>query len=263
MRYSFGFIGCGNMGGALVRAVAKTVDGKQIALCDHTADKAQALAFDVGATVTDIFDLVKNSRFVVLGMKPQAMQTSVREFCDILPKDSIVITMAAGVSIEKLRAFLGTNAPVIRIMPNTPSQIGAGVILYDCDGVCKADEQAFLQAFSKAGIVDKLDERLIDAAACLSGCGPAFVYAFAQALTKGAVDLGVPKDKAEMYTAHTLKGAAEMLLAYGDAESLKRAVCSPKGTTLAGLASMEENNFSHAVESGVKGAYKRTLEIQK
>lgn len=263
MQYTFGFVGCGNMGGALVRAVAKTVDAKQIALCDHNQDKAQALACDVGAVVTNAFDLVQNSRFIVLGMKPQAMQSSVQEFCDIVPKDSVIITMAAGVSIQKLRSFVGANVPVIRIMPNTPSQIGAGVILYDCDGVCKADEQTFLQAFAKAGVVDKLDENLIDAAACLSGCGPAFVYAFAQALAKGAVDLGVPQDKAETYAAHTLKGAAEMLLAYGDAESLKRAVCSPKGTTLAGLAHMEEHNFSTAVESGVKGAYKRTLELQK
>ena len=263
MQYSFGFIGCGNMGGALIKAVAKTIDGAQIALCDHNAQKAQNLAQCTGAAVTDIRDLSKNSRFIVLGVKPQNVQATVEQVQDVLSNDSVLITMAAGVSIEKLRAFAGKNMPVIRIMPNTPSQIGAGVILYDCNGVCAQDEQAFLQAFAKAGVLDKLDESFIDAAACLSGCGPAFVYAFAQALVKGAIDLGVPAEKADLYAAQTLKGAAEMLLAFGDAESLKRAVCSPGGTTLAGLAEMDKNGFSNAVESGVKGAFNRTKQLQK
>ena len=263
MQYTFGFIGCGNMGGALVKAVANTINAKQIALCDQNADKAAALADGVGAVTADIRTLAQNCKFVVLGVKPQNMQTTVNEFKDVLAENCVLITMAAGVTIAKLRAYIGADLPVIRIMPNTPVQLGAGMILYDCDGVCPADEQAFLDAFSKAGVLDKLDEALIDAAAGVSGCGPAFVYAFAQSIVKGAVDLGVPKEKAELYAAQTVKGAADMLLAFKDAESLKRAVCSPGGTTLAGLAEMEKNNFSLAVESGVKGAYARTLELQK
>lgn len=265
MQYTLGFIGCGNMGGALVKAAAKTLDGKQIALCDYDAAKAQALADTVGASAVSSRVLAKNSRFVVLGVKPQHMQATVAEFADVLcaRTDVVVITMAAGVSIAGLRSFIGGNVPVIRIMPNTPAQLGEGMILYDCKDVSTQDEQAFLHCFSKAGVLDKLDESLIDAAAALSGCGPAFVYAFAQALAKGAADLGVPQEKAEKYAAQTLRGAAEMLLTYGDAEGLKRAVCSPGGTTLAGLAAMDKAQFMQAATCGVTAAYERTLELKK
>ncbi len=265
MKYTLGFIGCGNMGGALAKAAAKAIGGKQIALCDHTQAKAQALANEIGADVVCARELVQNSRFVVLGVKPQNMQSTVAEFADILRsrEDVVVVTMAAGLSIDGLRAFIGADLPVIRIMPNTPVQVGKGMTLYAVSGVSPADEQAFVDAFVLSGVLDKLDEDLIDAAAGVSGSGPAFIYAFAQALSAGAIELGVPKEKAEKYAAQTLVGAAEMLLTFGDAESLKKAVCSPKGTTLAGLAQMDKLGFENAVKAGVKGAYERTIELKQ
>ncbi len=265
MKYTLGFIGCGNMGGALAKAAAKAIGGKQIALCDHTQAKASALANELGANVVEVRELVQNSHFVVLGVKPQSMQMAVAEFADILQarKDVAVITMAAGLSIDGLRALIGANLPVIRIMPNTPVQIGKGMTLYAVSGVSPADEQAFLDAFALSGELDKLDEDLIDAAAGVSGSGPAFIYAFAQALSAGAAELGVPQEKAEKYAIQTLVGAAEMLQKYGDAEKLKKAVCSPKGTTLAGLAKMDELGFENAVKAGIKGAYTRTLELKQ
>ena len=265
MKYQLGFIGCGNMGGALARAAAKSVGGQNIALCDHSQKKAASLANELGASVLSARELVQNSHFVVLGVKPQNMQATVAEFADLLQarKDVVFITMAAGLSIGGLQKMLGVNLPIIRIMPNTPAQLGKGMILYALSGVSLADEQTFLSCFAKAGVLDKLDENLIDVAACVSGCGPAFVYAFAQALSAGAAELGVPKEKAEIYAAQTLLGAAEMLITYGDAESLKKAVCSPGGTTLAGLAEMEKQGFEDAVRAGVKGAYQRTLELKQ
>ena len=265
MQYTLGFIGCGNMGGALAKAAASAVGGEHIALCDHNEEKTSALAKQTGAQSVHALQLVENAHFIVLGVKPQTMQTAIAEIRERLltRNDFVLITMAAGISIEGLRAYVGKDVPVIRMMPNTPSQIGQGVILYDCKDVSQADEALFLQAFSKAGVLDRLEESLIDAAAGVSGSGPAFVYAFAQSLAQGAIKLGVPKEKAEKYAAYTLRGAADMLLTFQDAESLKRAVCSPGGTTLAGLAAMEENCFSLAVESGVEAAYKRTLELKK
>lgn len=265
MKYTLGFIGCGNMGGALARAAAKAVGGKQIALCDHTYEKAAALANEIGANVVDVSELVQNSHFVVLGVKPQNMQATVAEFSNILlsRKDVVVITMAAGLSTDGLRALIGGNVPIIRIMPNTPVQVGKGMTLYAVSGVSATDEQAFLDAFALSGALDKLDERFIDAAAGVSGSGPAFIYAFAQALSAGAAELGVPQEKAEKYAVQTLVGAAEMLQKYGDAEKLKKAVCSPKGTTLAGLAKMDELGFENAVKAGIKGAYERTLELKQ
>ncbi len=263
--YLIGFIGCGNMGGALVRAVAKSVDGKQIALCDHNEHKTQTLASECGASVLSAQEVAKNCHFIVLGVKPQKMQETIASFaCQLKQNESaVLITMAAGLSIGAIRCFAGADLPVIRIMPNTPAQVGEGMILYDTLGVSGEDEQAFLNCFKKAGVLDKLPEEKIDAASALSGCGPAFVYAFAQALIDGAVECGVPSDKATTYTAQTLLGAAKMLLTYGNPSDLINAVCSPNGTTIEGIHALENADFKNVAAGAVRAAYKRTLELKK
>lgn len=263
-KFTFGFIGCGNMGGALVKAVAKKIGGKEIAVCDYCKEKAQAFE-SLGATVSTAEEIAKNCKFVVLGVKPQNMQETVQEIAPALQNNPevCVITMAAGVSAGAICSFAGFNFPVIRIMPNTPASVGEGMILYTTLGVCKTDEEAFVSHFEKAGILDKLREEKIDAGSALSGCGPAFVYAFAEALADGAVECGLPRDKAAIYAAQTLKGAAEMLLTFGHPADLKDAVCSPGGTTIAGVHALENGSFRGAVMDAVLSAYKRTLELKK
>ena len=263
--YKIGFIGCGNMGGALARAVAKAVDGKDIAVNDYFQEKAQAFAKECGASVLSAQDIAKECKFIVLGVKPQNMQETLSAFAENLKQNeqAVVITMAAGISISAIRSFIGAEVPVIRIMPNTPALVGEGMILYDCVGVSPADEQAFKDAFAKAGVLDKLPEDKIDAASALSGCGPAFVYAFAEALADGAVECGVPRDKAQTYAAQTILGAGKMLLEFGHPADLKDAVCSPGGTTIAGVHALEKGGFRSAAMDAVLSAYKRTLELKK
>ncbi|MBQ8323141.1 MAG: pyrroline-5-carboxylate reductase [Clostridia bacterium] len=265
MKYTLGFIGCGNMGGALVRAVAKSVKGEKIAVCDYDKKKAQTLANDLGVIAATANELAKESEFVVLGVKPQNMRETVAQIADDLKANTgvTVITMAAGLSIAAIRSFVGAELPVIRIMPNTPAMLGAGMILYATADVENETEEKFLAAFEKAGKIDKIPEEKIDAASALSGCGPAFVYAFAEALADGAVECGVPRDKAALYAAQTLKGAAEMLLEYGHPADLKDAVCSPGGTTIAGVHALENAGFRGATMDAVAAAYKRTLELKK
>lgn len=265
MKYTLGFIGCGNMGGALVTAAAKSVSANQIAVCDFDKTKVEKYEKSLGVVGATAKEIAKESRFIVLGVKPQMMAEAIAEFAEILKNrtDAVVITMAAGLSITAIRGFIGANLPVIRIMPNTPVTLGAGMVLYACAGVEKADESAFLDAFSKAGKFDNIPEDKIDAASALSGCGPAFVYAFAEALADGAVECGVPRDKAALYTAQTLLGAAEMLLAYGHPGDLKDAVCSPGGTTIVGVHALEKAGLRNAAMDAVTAAYKRTLELKK
>ena len=265
MKYSFGFIGCGNMGGALVKAVSKQVDGAKIAVTDHCQDKVTALANALGVTPATATEIARESKFVVLGVKPQNMPDTVAEIAKILQarKDVVIISMAVSTTIAKIRALIGTELPVIRIMPNTPVAVGAGMVLYATDGVCQTDEQAFLTAFAKAGKLDTLPEDKIDSASALSGCGPAFVYAFAEALADGAVECGVPRDKAILYASQTLLGSAEMLLAYGHPADLKDAVCSPGGTTIAGMHALENGSMRGAVMDAVLSAYNRALELKK
>ena len=263
--YQLGFIGCGNMGGALVRAAAKSIGGEHIAVCDFDNNKAKTFEKDCSATVLDAVTLVKQSKFIVLGVKPQNLQETLQSIALALTenKDAVIITMAAGASIHSIRTGLNMDLPVIRIMPNTPVLVEKGMILYCVSNVSEADEQTFLSAFQKAGVLDKIPEEKIDAASALSGCGPAYVYAFAEALADGAVECGVPRDKAALYTAQTLLGAAEMLLTYGHPGDLKDAVCSPGGTTIAGIHALEKGGMRSAAMDAVAAAYKRTLELKK
>ena len=265
MKYTLGFIGCGNMGGALVTAAAKTVAGQAIAVCNYNQAKAEKFHKQYGANVVTAKDIAENAEFVVLGVKPQVMGETIAPLAETLRarENVTVVTMAAGLSMSAIRGYIGKDVPVIRIMPNTPVALGAGMILYATAGVGADVEAKFLQAFAGAGVFDKIPEEKIDAGSALSGCGPAFVYAFAEALSDGGVECGVPRDKAALYAAQTLLGAAQMLLEFGHPADLKDAVCSPGGTTIAGIHALEEAGFRGAAMSAVTAAYKRTLELKK
>ncbi len=264
MRYTLGFIGCGNMGSALVTAASREVVCTKIAVCDNNQDKTDRLEREFGVTVTSGTNIAKHSRFVILGVKPQVMEDTLSEFADILceREDLIVVSMAAGVTIKTIRSYIGEEVPMIRIMPNTPVAVGAGMILYSTDGVDEDSEKEFLTCFEKAGKFDKIAENKIDAASAISGSGPAYAYAFAEALADGAVECGLPRDKAALYAAQTLLGAAEMLLEKGHPADLKDAVCSPEGTTIAGMHALERAAFRSAVMDAVTAAHKRTLELK-
>lgn len=265
MKYTLGFIGCGNMGGALVRAASASVAPDRIAVTDLDTKKAVTLANELSVVTTDQDTLVANAEFIILGVKPQVMDVTLDAIAPLLAtrEKVVLVTMAAGLSMSAIRAFAKGDYPVIRIMPNTPASLGKGMILYTTEDVSAEDENAFLEAFRGAGVFDKLPEDKIDAASALSGCGPAFVYAFAEALADGAVKCGIPRDKALLYTAQTLLGSAEMLLKHGHPGDLKDAVCSPGGTTIAGIHALEKAGLRSAAMDAVEAAYLRTLELKK
>ena len=263
MKYEIGFIGCGNMGGALARAVGRSLAGEKIALCDLSLEKAEALGREIGAATLALDELVRESRFVVLGVKPQMLADTVGSFASLLKPEQVVISMAAGVSVATLREYCGAASRIIRIMPNTPASLGEGVILYVPDGVTEDEEKAFLSYFDKAGMIDKIEESRIDAASALSGCGPAFAYIFAEALADAAVECGLPRDKAIAYAARTLCGAARMVEEYGNPAALKDAVCSAGGSTIAGVHALEKGGLRAAAMDAISAAYRRTVELGK
>ena len=265
MKYQLGFIGCGNMGNALIRAAAQTVECDRIAVCDHNQQKTETLVYDLGVHALSAQEIATEAEFVILGVKPQVMKETVSTIAEELRarKNVTLVTMAAGLTISSIRSFVGKNVPVIRIMPNTPVSLGVGMILYATDAVSRETEEKFLTAFSKAGVFDKLPEEQIDAGCALSGCGPAFVYAFAQALADGGVKCGLSQEKAALYAAQTLRGAADMLLKYGDPEALKGAVCSKGGATIEGVHHLEKNDLHGVTVGAVQSAYRRTLELKK
>ncbi len=265
MKYLFGFIGCGNMGGALVRAVVKSVSGSAVAVCDHNEGKLAALEADCGVVREDIRTLAMESKFIVLGVKPQVIEDVFSAIKDVLKarQDVILITMAAGVSADDICRMAGGEYPVIRIMPNTPCMLGEGMVLYTAKRTPSKDTVVFLKSFQKAGVFDWVDEEFMDAAGAISGCGPAFAYAFAEALALGGAEFGLLKEKGIFYAAQAMIGAGKMLLTGEKPQVLIEKVCSPGGTTLAGMSALEKGNFMETAKSAVEAAYARTKELQK
>ena len=268
MNNTFGFIGAGNMGGALAQAVAKAVAPGNITLADQCAEKAEALAKALGCNTADAATVAQNCGYIFLGVKPQVMTAALSQIAPVLAarKDGFVlVSMAAGVAIADIRRMAGGNYPVIRIMPNIPASVNSGVILYDTtDNVTEDTENYFCQAMRFAGLVDKLPEKLIDAGSALSGCGPAFVSMFIEALADGAVACGLPRDTALRYAAQTARGTAAMLVEKDmHPAALKDAVCSPGGSTIAGVQALEEGGLRGTAMDAVTSAYHRTLELGK
>lgn len=259
----YGFLGCGNMGSAVARALHKATD--QIIITDRSG-KAKAVAKELDCLYTDAQSLINSCDRIFLAVKPQIMEAVLAPLKPALAKKKpILITMAAGLSIEKIEAMAGGDLPVIRIMPNTPVAVGCGMIQYCCNQLVTSNELAsFLEDMRYCGKLDEIDERLIDSASALSGCGPAYMYMFAEALADGAVACGLPREKAIEYAAVTMSGAAQMLIQTGlHPGTLKDAVCSPGGSTIAGLRALEEHGFRGAVMDCINAAYKRSKELGK
>ena len=268
MNNTFGFIGTGNMGGALARAAAKAMAAENILLSDSYAPVAEKLAQELGGKAVSVDTVAATAGFVWLGVKPQVMAGMLSGIAPTLAarKDSFVlVSMAAGVSISDIRRMAGGDYPVIRIMPNIPVSVGGGVILYDAtENVPQEAVDTFCKAMEFAGLVDRLPEKLIDAGSALSGCGPAFACLFIEALADGAVACGLPRAQAVSYAAQTLAGTAKMLLESGmHPGSLKDAVCSPGGSTIAGVGALEQGGFRANAMEAVTSAYQRTLELGK
>ena len=259
----YGFIGCGNMGGSIAKALAKST--KDIVLSDPT-EKAKLLAEELGCTYGDNETVISSCDCVFLAVKPQVMADVLAPLRPFFEKHKpLVVSMAAGITVEKIENLIGTPLPIIRIMPNTPVAVNSGMILY-CHNCLVNDAilNTFLQEAVPCGQWDKLDEELIDAAGVVSGCGPAYMYMFMDALAEGAVACGVPKEKALMYAAATMIGAAKMVQQDGRTPvELKNAVCSPGGSTLAGVKVFDDNNFDKIVVDCVRAAYKRNQELGK
>ena len=259
----YGFIGCGNMGGALARALARTTTDFYIT---DRSGRGKALATELGCAYTDVMTIATECDRIFLGVKPYLMEGVLAPLQEKLQeKKPTLITMAAGLTMEKIAAFAGGPLPIIRIMPNTPTAVGKGITLYCANELTEpAVLESFLADMVHSGRLDPLAESLMDAGSALSGSGPAYVYLFIEALADGAVSCGIPRAQAMELAAGTLIGAAEMVLATGQHPgALKDAVCSPKGSTIAGIRALEARGFRSAVTEGLIATYERNLEMGK
>ena len=265
--YKFGFIGIGNMGGAIATAVAKAIDPKDILVCGKGKSRSASFAGSYGVQASNMQTIAKEAKFIVLGVKPQYMEEVLTAIAPILSgrKDFILVTMAAGLTMENIATMAGGNYPVIRIMPNTPAKVGQGVVQYCANSSVSANDLLeFLTAMKPAGLLDELPENLIDAGSAVAGCGPAFTCLFMEALADGGVACGLPRAKALEYVAQMVLGTAQLLLSTGEHPgTLKDQVCSPGGSTIQGVRTLEVGGLRGTVIEAVIAAYKRNKEFIK
>ncbi len=259
----YGFIGCGNMGGAVARALSSAT--KDMAVSDRSG-RAKMLANELGVSYADNRTIAETCDRIFLAVKPHMIRDVLAPLQDVLIcRKPVLISMIAGMEIAQIEAFAGAAMPVIRMMPNTPTAIGKGVIQYARNGlVDEALLSDWLQDMRFCGLLDALDENLIDAASALSGSGPAYLYVMLEALADGAVACGLPRAKAMEYAAMTMVGAGEMYLqTKTHPGALKDAVCSPGGSTICGIRALEENGFRGAAMDCVIATFQKNKELGK
>lgn len=259
----YGVIGCGNMSKALVKALTQST--KEVLLSNRTRCKAEQLAKECGCKASENEQIARECERIFLGVKPHQMKEMLKEIAPILlERKPLLITMAAGMTMAQLEEFVGGKLPILRIMPNTPVSIGEGMVLY-CknESVDEAVCQDFLYDMQYAGLFDELPEALIDGASAISGCGPAFMYMFLEALADGGVRVGLSKEKALLYAAQTMRGAAALVLEGKHPSQLKDEVCSPGGSTICGVEALEENKLRYAAMQAVLAAYEKNMKLGK
>ena len=261
------FIGAGNMGGALIQAACQAIGPDQVVITDHDFAKAEELAGKLGCTaVQDNGDALWQAEYVFLCVKPQVMEGVVKALVPALREkpDTVLVTIAAGIQIATLRGWLGDCSPaILRIMPNTPASIGMGMLALTGEPDAREEHYQAVEAIlAKAGRVERLAEGQIDAFSAVAGCGPAFVYPFIEALADGAVKVGLPRQQAMVYAAQMVLGSAAMVLESGKHPGqLKDEVCSPGGSTIAGVAALEKNGFRSAAIQAVEAAWRKSAEL--
>ena len=262
-----GFIGTGNMGGALAVAAAKSGEA-EVLLANRTKAKAEALAERIGAAVSGNEMIAGEADHIFLGVKPQMMAGMLEGIAPALKARKnapLLISMAAGLTIQRIRELAGGDYPVIRIMPNMPAAVGEGVIVYACSENCeKAQLEAFLRYMAPAGKLFPLEEKLQDAGSAVAGCGPAFAAMFLEAMADGGVACGLPRAAAVQYAAQMMLGTAKMVLETNQHPgALKDSVCSPAGSTIQGVRTLEERGMRAAVFDAVIAAYEKNCDLKK
>lgn len=260
-----GFIGAGNMGSALAKAASKATEYRLL-ISDHDTQKAESLSAAVNGEVSNNLSIAETADYIFLGVKPQVLSKVAEEIAETLKNRTshfVLVTMAAGITIKSVKQMFG-NCAVIRIMPNTPALIGEGLILYCHDNATENDIDGFVKLTQSAGLLEPVEEALIDAGCAVSGCGPAFVYMFIESLAEGGIKAGLPRETALKLAAKTVMGAGAMVLETGeDPETLCNAVCSPNGSTIEGVNHLRSTDFAQDIIDTVLTSYHRTVELGK
>ncbi len=269
-----GFIGTGNMGGAILKSYVRAAAdaGDEVIAFNRTRAKAEALAEDVkkdsGASFTimdSLEETAAQSDVLLLCVEPQNFDDVMPVIAESLGRDKIFVSIAAGRTIEYLESFLGKDRAIVRVMPNTPIMHGLGVTAM-VRNACVTDDQmaAVSSVFEAGGITGEVTEDLISAVIGVSGSSPAYTYMYIDALIKTGVENGLDEETAKRFAAQTVMGAGRMVLASDDTPAkLCDNVCSPGGTTIEAVRKLREDGFEEIVRRGAQKAIDRAEEMSK
>ncbi len=267
-KQKIGFIGSGRMATALARGCVQSglVAGEDVLAADPHEEAKQAFAEQVaGAQLVDHREVLAKANLIVLAVKPQVMPEVLTQIAGDVAERHIFVSIAAGVTLEKIASELPPQTRLVRVMPNTPCLIGMGVSCYSLGPTALPDDgKAVQKILESVGQAYAVEENKLDAVTGLSGSGPAFVYTLIEALAEGGESSGLPADLAGELAAQTVRGAAEMVLTTRKSPSeLRNQVTSPGGTTLAGLETLKEQQGAEAFRAAVTAATKRSRELGK
>lgn len=262
----FGFIGMGNMGYAILKGLLKSKVPDQIIFSARNKEHMEQVAAETGVSyAADNRICAKESACLVLAVKPQQFDTVIGEIRDAVTEEQIIISIAPGITIADLQKRFGKKCRIVRAMPNTPALVGAGMtgVCYDKALFSDKEKQMIETLFTSFGRMTVVEEKLMDVVVCASGSSPAYVYMFIEALADSAVKYGIPRADAYKLVAQTVLGSAKMVLETGEHPGLlKDKVCSPGGTTIAGVAALEEYGMRNAVFKATDACYAKCKGIQ-
>ena len=268
-----GFIGCGNMGSAMLQGIlnANLVDSSDVTVSVHTKESAAALSGKYGVkAVCDNAVAAEGADVVILAVKPYMYAEVLPEIKGMVSEDTLVISVAAGQTLAAIEGMLceedyDARPAIVRAMPNTPALVGEAMSALCANaGVTDEQKREAMSIFTSFGKAEWISESLMDAVIGVSGSSPAYVYMFIEALADGAVAEGMPRAQAYKFAAQSVYGAAKMVLETGEHPAkLKDDVCSPGGTTIAAVAALEEQGFRSAVIAGEHAAAEKSRSMSK
>ncbi|MBN8237263.1 pyrroline-5-carboxylate reductase [Halobacillus kuroshimensis] len=268
MKKRIGFIGCGQMGQAMIQGMidAGVVEPGHIAATALSDETIDFVADEYGIHISnDNKKLAAESDLLFLAVKPYVYRDVIEEIREEVSDDTVVITVAAGITLESMEEAFDKNVKVIRSMPNTPSLVGAGMsALCPNAFVTQEDLAEVLELYESFGEAEVIEEKLMDAVPAVSGSSPAFVYMLIEAMADAAVQQGFPRDKAYKMVAQTVEGAAKMVKETGrHPAELKDAVCTPGGTTISGVTKLEEAGFRKAIIQGMTATTEKSKALSQ
>lgn len=260
-----GFIGAGNMGKAMINGMLKNhIPSSNIYASGRDLEKLKKLGELLSINIFESnIELVKSCDIIFLGVKPNIYSKVIDEIKDYIDENKIVVSIAPGYSLKELGNMFGKNVKVMRTMPNTPAMVGEGVTAYCIEeNISLKEERTIVEILSCFGLVERVEEKEMDAVVATTGSSPAYVYMFIEAMADAAVLGGISRDKAYRLAAQAVLGSAKMVLETGMHPGvLKDMVCSPGGTTIEAVTTLEENGFRNAIIKAMRNCMEKSKKM--